>query len=142
MRPIYETEGDLRNEREIAHVVATSRYPFRYAKLGKYDPADYLLHDQGVSYFVVEIKDRDVPIHRYQTYIISRRKLDDLLQFAAHRKTVGLLAVRWSGGEVGVVRASKAIQHATYRMGGRTDRGDAADIEELAEFPIALFDVL
>jgi len=135
MRPIYESENDLRNERQIIgglnrlwHTQAT--------KLPRTYGLDYTLTRGGRVTAFVEIKCRTIPSWTYETYMISLAKV---LRAKGLGNSVGvpaLLVVRWNDvvGYIDLRPIALDVQ-----VGGRTDRGDAQDIEPVCMIPIKDF---
>lgn len=136
MRRYYQTEDDLRREREVAAVIERA-YDLKAIKLPDYARADFLLHRDGTAKSVIEIKCRNVSSAKYDTYMISKAKYDALLGWV----DMGLKAaivVRWTDA-IGVVGVPVEHREST---GGRTDRGDAFDIENVVHIPTERFKLL
>ena len=136
MRRRYQTEEDLQNERGVADAVC-AHFGLQPVKLPDYTRADFLLHRDGIAEAILEIKCRNVSSAKYETYMLSKGKYDALLGWA-DMGFKAALAVRWTDA-IGVVRLP--VEH-TEDVGGRTDRGDALDIERVVHIPIDCFRML
>ena len=135
-RPYYQTEDDLRREREVAAAIERA-YGLTAIKLPDNARADFLLHRDGTAKSVIEIKCRNVSSAKYDTYMISKSKYDAMLGWAAMGLKAAIV-VRWTD-TIGVVRVP--VEHAED-TGGRTDRGDARDIEAVVHIPIDHFKMI
>lgn len=136
MRGYYQTEEDLRREREVADVVC-ARYGLEPVKLPDYTRLDFMLHRDGIAEAVLEIKCRNISSAKYDTYMLSKGKYDAMLDWLRMGFKV-VLAVRWTD-TIGIVRLP--VDH-TEDIGGRTDRNDALDIERVVHIPIERFRML
>lgn len=136
MRRRYETEEDLQNEREVAAALER-HYHLTAIKLPDNSRADFIMHRDGLAQSVVEIKCRNVSSAKYETLMLSKGKYYALLDWA-DRGFKAALAVRWTDG-IGVCPIP--VEH-TLGTGGRTDRGDALDIESVVHIPIDQFRML
>lgn len=136
MRRRYQTEEDLQNEREVAAVLAR-HYDLTAIKLPDNSRVDFLMHRDGLAQSVVEIKCRNVSSAKYETLMLSKGKYYALLDWV-DRGFKAALAVRWTDG-IGVCPIP--TEH-TLGTGGRTDRGDALDIESVVHIPIDQFRML
>lgn len=135
-RPYYQTEDDLRREREVASVIERA-YGLKAIKLPDHARADFLLHRDGTAKSVIEVKCRNVSSAKYDTYMISKGKYDALLGWAAMGLKAAIV-VRWTD-TIGIVRVP--VEHSED-VGGRTDRGDARDIETVVHIPIDCFKLI
>ena len=129
-RPYYQTEDDLRREREVAAVIERA-YGLTAIKLPDHARADFLLHRDGTA------TSRNVSSAKYDTCMISKGKYDALLGWAAMGLKAAIV-VRWTD-TIGIVRVP--VEHVED-TGGRTDRGDARDIETVVRIPIDCFKIL
>lgn len=135
-RKYYQTTEDLRREREVADAVC-ERYGLQPVKLPDYTRADFMLHRDGIAEAILEVKCRNVSSAKYETYMLGKGKYDALLGWA-DMGFKAVLAVRWTD-TIGIVRLP--VEH-TEDTGGRTDRGDALDIERVVHIPIDCFKLL
>jgi len=140
MRPKYERQTDLSNEADVAALLA-ARWESRAEKLEPlhpYDCAFYTKH--GVLWGYAEIKCRNAS---YATYRISLQKWRRMLEFSRRTGIPGCLVVRWPvSGVMRLLLAPVIPRPHGIVMGGRQDRGDPSDIEEMVEIPMAEFQEL
>lgn len=135
MRPIYETETDLRNERDVVEVFnrlwGTQAY-----KLPRAYSLDYLLTRGSDAVAFVEIKCRQVPSGKYDTLMISMAKILKGRAITRETDIPSLLVVKWTD-KTGYVYMSEIDMN--IQVGGRRDRDDAQDIEPVCMIPIKNF---
>lgn len=135
MRPTYETEADLRNEREIISAL-NEHWQTKSTKLPRSYGLDYTLTRAGQVTAFVEIKCRTVPLWQYDTYMISLAKVLKAKSLGSNVGVPALLVVRWNDmvGYIDLRSIDLDVQ-----VGGRTDRGDAQDIEPVCMIPVEQF---
>ena len=107
-------------------------------KLPRRYSIDYIMMRGANTAGWVEVKERKNRRDQYPTYNVSLYKYLNLLDLAAKTGVPGLLLVGWSDG-VGWVRVP--CDHEVV-WSGRTDRGDAGDIEPMVSIPISAFRML
>jgi hypothetical protein len=112
-------------------------YGLEAVKLPDNSRVDFLMHRDGTAQSVIEIKCRNVSSAKYETLMLSKGKYYALLDWA-DKGFKAALVVRWTDG-IGVCPVP--VEH-TLGTGGRTDRGDALDIESVVHIPIDRFRVL
>jgi hypothetical protein len=136
MRPLYETGEDLDREREVAAHFGglTNSIP---VKLPISSHADYLMVRDREAKAVVEVKCRTNHRLAYGTYMISQHKFDGLSSWERYGLTP-ILLVSWKDS-VGYVKLPCPHQKS---IGGRTDRGDAQDIEAVVHIAISEFKLI
>jgi hypothetical protein len=137
MRPVYETAGDLTAEDRVSNSLAEA-WGFDLEKLPRLHTFDRALKRDGVLRGYVEIKNRK---KSYPTYLISLRKWRDMLMVSETAKVPAALVVCWPvEGEMKtkVIRISNA--KVGIVEGGRRDRDDPNDIEDMVEIPMSQFD--
>ncbi|MDR9428809.1 MAG: hypothetical protein RI553_11970 [Salibaculum sp.] len=135
VRPTYETESDLRNERDVVEVF-NKLWGTQAYKLPRAYSLDYLLTRGSDAVAFVEIKCRQVPSGKYDTLMISMAKI---LKGRAITRETGIpsvLVVKWND-KTGYVHMPEIDMD--IRVGGRRDRGDAQDIEPVCMIPINSF---
>jgi hypothetical protein len=138
MRPLYETQLDLKNEASVADVMA-SIWKCQMTKLQPRDAFDYAaVRGKDIAAFV-EIKTRTNPMNRYPTYMISMTKIISANAIFMSTGVPSFLAVRWTDC-IGWVRLNNA--NVKLEIGGRTDRSDAQDIEPVCHISISKFTVV
>lgn len=123
MRPLYETQEDLDRERE-AIISLCAKTNSRPVKLPISAHADYMMVRDNEAKAIVEVKCRKNNRLAYDTYMISKHKYEGLLSWTNYG-LMPILLVSWADS-IGYIRLP--CQHEIAK-GGRTDRGDAQDIE-------------
>jgi hypothetical protein len=132
-RPKYESAVDRGNQNHVlgklerafgvrAHL-PTEEYAF-------YDG----VFDFGGSKCVVEVKVRRNERSRYPTYMLSKMKYDTLCS-VTEQGADALLAVQWTD-QLGVIQLP--AEH-TVSTGGRYDRNDPRDVEQVVLIPVKKF---
>ena len=137
MRPVYETSGDLTAEDQVSASLAAA-WGFDLEKLPRLHTFDRAMRRGGVLKGLIEIKNRK---RSYPTYLISHKKWQDMLAFSEAEGVPAALVVCWPvEGEMKtkVIRISRA--KVGIVEGGRKDRGDPTDIEDMVEIPMSQFD--
>ncbi len=135
MRPVYETENDLRNERDVVESLS-NLWCTKSHKMPRAYSLDYLLTRERKAVAFVEIKCRQVPSWQYDTLMISMAKILKGRAITRETELPSLLVVKWND-MVGYVYMSEIDMD--IQVGGRTDRGDAQDIEPVCMIPIENF---
>jgi len=136
MRPLYETDWDLARERELVTRFGelTNSVPI---KLPISAHADYLMVRDREAKAVVEVKCRTNKRLAYDTYMISQHKYEGLSSWEGYGLRP-ILLVSWKDS-VGYVKLP--CPHK-ISIGGRTDRGDAQDVETVAHIAISAFTLI
>jgi len=137
MRMRYESASDLENEAKVAELLCdrwgcqSRKNPDRY----RFDFA--FMRGNALS-ALVEIKCRQNASADFKEYMVAADKVLASRQWAGTGVKC-LLVVRWSD-VVGFVSCDDPS--IRFGFGGRTDRGDAADMEPMAFIPVASFKIL
>ncbi len=138
MRPVYETQSDRDGEREIVIQIcdAWSCVAEKGRHLGF---VDYYLYKPKTNLIaVIEIKNRkSLSLNRFSSYMISKTKITNGLNIANELAVPYLLVVNFA--ESLMFAEIKKGYKFKESMGGRKDRGDPNDIEEVVFIPISLF---
>jgi len=135
MRPIYESDTDLYNEREVINAL-NDLWQTQSTKLPRSYGLDYTLTRGGRVTAFVEIKCRTIPSWTYDTYMISLAKVLKAKSLGNNVGVPAFLVVRWND-MVGYV--DLRIVALDVQVGGRKDRGDEQDIEPVCMIPIKEF---
>jgi len=135
VRPIYETDQDLRNERDIIDAL-NNLWGTQAHKMPRAYSLDYLLTRGPNAVAFVEIKRRQVPSWQYDTLMISMAKILKGRAITRETELPSLLVVKWND-MVGYVCMSEIDMD--IQVGGRRDRGDAQDIEPVCMIPVKDF---
>ena len=139
-RPRYETAEDRVREAEAAQKFADVML-LDVKKLEAGHRADFAVLDNGVEIGYLEVKTRTCNSTTYKTYHVSKDKLDALLALAKKENKRAALIVQWQD-RAGFIGVGKFLSNATFKKGGRWDRGDKFDVEQMAEVDINLFQFL
>lgn len=135
-RPLYETAQDQAGERETLQIIC-DRLQCQAVKLPLNARADYLLHTGGNAKTIIEIKHRTNSMGKYDTYMLSRgkyRALENWSQMGFH----AAIFVQWTDA-LGYVKVPTL--HTTGR-GGRYDRNDPQDVEQVVYIPTCQFKII
>lgn len=132
-RPKYESAADRGNQ---YHVLSKLEHAFG---VGAHLPTEeYAFYDGvfnlGGTKCVVEVKVRKNERNRYPTYMLSKMKYDTLCN-VTEQGADALLAVQWTD-QLGVIQLP--TEH-TVSTGGRYDRNDSRDIEQVVLIPVKKF---
>ncbi len=135
VRPIYEKTEDRNRERAIFQLLAKKLncVCITTPKLSRIDRL--ICTKKGKLKAIVELKIRTNKHDAYPTYMLSAAKYKKMLSLADALKVHALLLVRYTD-KTRMVKLEKEYQ---LNIGGRTDRGDAQDIEECIYIPIEDF---
>lgn len=137
MRPIYETASDLSAEDGVSAALSKA-WGIEMEKLPDLHTFDRAVKQGGVLKAFVEIKNRN---KSYPTYLISLKKWRDMLRISDAAGVPAILAVCWPvNGErkIKVIRVNGA--EFSVVQGGRKDRNDPRDMEDMVEIPISQFE--
>lgn len=136
MRPLYESNDDL--DREWAAVLEFCEHSKTFPiKLPIGARADYMLCRNRDAVAVVEVKCRKNNRRTYPTYMLSKSKYDALCEYTNMGLHAALL-VSWED-DIGYV--SIPTEHEVAR-GGRTDRNDPLDVEQVVLIDINKFKLI
>jgi len=141
-RPIYENEESLKSEAGTAFEIEKA-WKVKLVKMPMKNKIDFLMKraaDLEPKAFI-EAKNRACKKHQYKTYMISLDKWVAGLSMESSTNLPFILVVNWND-EIGYLKCKEVIGAITVNMGGRTDRGDAQDIEPVVHIPIYLFETL
>jgi len=138
MRPLYETQADRDGEREI---VLQLCYAWEcIAEKGRHlGYVDYYLYKPKTNLIaVVEIKNRNkLSISKFPYYMISKKKIKNGLIISNELAVPFLLIVNFA--ELLMYAEITKKHRFKEAIGGRKDRGDPNDIEEMVFIPMSLF---
>lgn len=143
MRPIYETDKDIKAQRDVADILESS-WKCQAVSLPKLYPADYAMCRQDRRILsLVEIKCRPtVDSDDYATYMLSASKLIALDHIASSLNVPAILVVKWRD-KIGYTDLTRRLAKTeTFFMGGRYDRDDPDDLEPIVHIPLEDFKFL
>jgi len=129
-RPLYETQEDIQRETAVAAELSRA-WKCDTRKFGKAYTLDYeLLRDNEVV-ALCEIKCRFVSWDTYDTYMISIQKIKEARKIADSRRLPAFIVVHYEDD----IRFFHVNMEPDWtEQGGRTDRDDPMDIEEVAHY--------
>lgn len=136
MRPRYETEDSLKDEREFADYIATSWAMDLYKMPVSYN-LDYMGFRDDKAVGVLEIKNRNFELGHYPTLFIALSKFLN----AQNYMKMGLefaVAVRLLNGDF--FYKWDTSHKLDIKMGGRRQMRDPADFEPLIHIPFDYFE--
>ena len=137
MSPIYETRDDRARQRTaMARLCAATGTDAR--ETPDLCAWDYEVVRDGAVVAIAEVKCRLCASSTYPTYMISLRKMDEMGMEAAERGITAILVVAWQD-RTGFAMIPEALATGLKAHGGRTDRGDPADMESVLHIPIDRF---
>ena len=137
-RPVYETHADRVSEKlivtKLCHAWECTAEKGRH--LGY---VDYYLYKPKTNLIaVVEIKNREkLSVRRFPAYMISKAKIKKGLTISNELAVPFILVVNFA--EYLTYAEIKHDHKFKEGIGGRKDRGDPYDIEEVVYIPISLF---
>jgi len=131
--PRWETPEDLRREKIVACGIA-DQYGMKARKCPPNAPVDYALEGGGITSFI-EIKVRKNASTLYPTLLVDLSKYNNLIELnLRYDKCEFYLVVCWTD-RTGYFPIP--CEH-TVKRGGRYDRNDPNDIEQVAHFDTSL----
>ena len=137
MRPVYETAGDLTAEDRVSNSLAEA-WGFDLEKLPRLHTFDRAMKRGGVLKGLIEIKNRK---NSYPTYLISLKKWREMLAFSKTAGVPAALVVCWpEKGELKIKVTRITRDPVSVIKGGRKDRCDPKDTEDMVEIPMTKFD--
>ena len=141
VRPIYERDNDLAREAEVQKILMDTYFEVgaKAKKMDQHSGGDYFVTEPNGAESVVEIKTRTRKMNDFKTYIIATQKIDKLTSMKDKTCDYVFLVIKWTDA-IGIIELP--LKDAKKTSGGRTDRNDEADIEEMYEFPIADFELV
>ena len=142
MRPIYETQADLRNEAAVIQILS-QKWRVNFHKLPIKYHLDYAATRNGKVTAYVEVKVRKYrmdQIGKWGGYMLSVGKLQTAKQLCEISSAAFCLAVQCADGLYWI--AIKDFSEFPVVITGRTDRGDSQDIEPCVLIPAERFTLM
>ncbi|QNO00778.1 hypothetical protein phiPsa397_001 [Pseudomonas phage phiPsa397] len=138
-RPRYETQADRDNELVVQkQIEAWAKCTLKKTPAQHY--LDFEIYREGVCVALAEFKKRSNPRRQYPTYMVAKKKIDRGIALAKAEGVPYIFFVQWTDGlHFLVINEDTPMTSGT---GGRTDRGDAFDIEQMAYFDTSLFKLI
>ena len=135
IRPIYETDENKKEEKSIGKIISR----VWKSEVWKLPPlancGDLLLARSNELVAIVEVKRRYNEMSRYDTYMISKGKLERITEAAERLGVAGLVVVQFSDF-LAYFYADRALETGVVATGGRYDRDDPQDTEEVVHIPM------
>jgi len=136
LRPRYETQQDRDNETAVQHQIEKWA-KCTLKKTGSQHRIDWEAFRGAKLVALMEFKKRSNPRLQYPTYMVARKKIDSGIDLALKSGVPFIFFVQWKDGLYYLeVNYDTPMSNGT---GGRTDRGDKFDIEDMAYFDTKLF---
>lgn len=134
MRPVYEKKKDRDKQYRLAEWYA-EKMGASVNHCDTFNSWDFVLHRNGQLIERGEIKCRQYPREAFQTYMLSLDKYQNMIEGAKDKVPLSLVVEFMDG----VYRCYLPPAMVGYGKGGRKDRGDEKDIEEVVFIPLTLF---
>lgn len=147
MRPDYETRQDFDRESRVADWFVQKMIHdgwFRDTAVAKPLKKHYCLDraivDGDEILAFCEVKVRTNRQFNYSTYLISLEKMRNMRLMARDTGVPSYLVIRWTDA-IGYFEVNEQTDFTDFslRLGGRTDRGDGADVEPVLHIPVGKF---
>lgn len=133
-RPIYESEGDRKMQKKIIDIFR-KEYGAEVTEMPPLHPYDYQLTSHDVMVGLAEVKRRMVDSNKYEHIWLSKQKVDEVMREASVLQVPFFFVVEFDDGVWWVeMKPPYPVQ-----KGGRTDRGDEQDIEDVYCIPSKSF---
>jgi len=136
MRPKYETERDIQNERLVADALAEHGY--EVYKLPIQYRLDWLLRFNGNPIAFAEVKTRNCEMNTYPTVMISLSKVIHARMLAEATNLPCYLILFYRD----CIARVNFDDTFTVNPGGRSDRNDPQDLDVCAYYPVERLTVI
>lgn len=148
-RPIYEKKEDRKRQAKamaelvdyLHSVSVTKQKTINTIEAPLLCPFDYEMTFKDKFWALVEVKCRTNKQDEYDNYMIGASKVQALVHAAKSRKLASYLLVSWAD-KVGVADAVDVLEQSETGWGGRHDRNDPADTEDVLHVPYSLFTII
>ena len=137
MRPVYERKSDREREARLAMWLG-KEFGWDMKEMPQFNFCDYQAEIDG-KLNNIEIKYRDIHWGQYPTIILSKDKFMKGLDRQVNHSEPFRFYVRHKTGLRCYEMDDYCLFDISFKQGGRKDRGDPKDIEEVADIPIQLF---
>ena len=138
VRTVYESSEDRARQVAVAGRVGAG-WGVEVIHLPRLCCGDYVFLRSGKVLGVGELKCRGVERLRYPTLILSKAKVEGLLELSGALGVGVVLLVQWVDGVFWRRVGAADVAGWVVSRGGRTDRGDPADMEDVYEIPVSGF---
>lgn len=138
-RPRYETQADRDNEKAVEKQIETWA-SCTLKKTASQHYLDWEAYRNGKLVALMEFKKRSNPRLQYPTYMVAKKKIDRGKIESAKAQVPFIFLVQWTDGLHYLLIDDDTPM--TIGNGGRTDRNDRFDIEQMAYFDTTLFKLI
>ena len=141
-RPIYESEEDLRVERDVAKHIE-SLWGCDLEKMHMKYIIDFMAFREGKAVAVVEVRRRFNPSNKYTTFYASLAKWNRGREYCKANNLAFCFVVRWDDGMF-IYKFQDGDEDFKITMGGsqpkhQSWRGDPQDYEPVIHIPVSRF---
>ncbi len=132
--PLYESREDRQREMRVAALIerTTGWSLFGTDTPGAFDY--FAVNTDRYLKAIIEIKCRTNRHDAYPTYMIDHKKVSTVRELAGIMGVRGLIVVAFTNGAAYFDAAD--VTDIVPTRGGRTDRGDVNDIDDVLQIPI------
>ncbi len=141
-RPIYEQLEDRERQARVAAELCEAWDLIDIFPLPPLAVCDFLMLRPDSSLALAELKCRSTRSLHYPTLHLSKHKLDRIVIVSCALKMPFFLIVQWVDGIFWQEITPTDLPMLKTAIGGRDDRGDAADREQVYEIPATSFQPL
>jgi len=127
---VYESDDDRLRESHTAEALGEA-WQLQLLRLPRLSSIDYIAVRKEKIVALVELKRRNVAHDHYDTFMLSKRKVDELIEAANRFKLSALIAIEFTDGIYWI--DGHVMSRQAVRVGGRYDRPDG--IEDTYHLP-------
>ncbi len=143
MRKKYETAVDRKNENMVIELIKKTRPDFSFRKTSQLSLYDFDVFDvNGRQIGILEIKTRKHKFGTFNTLNISRKKIAGLIAVANAKRLNAFLCISWDDMVGALTLKKEMLISLESEKGGRVDRDDPHDIEQMLYVPIKDFTII
>lgn len=135
-RPLYESARNLQDER-AATTIIQQWGRCTLTKLSVHEHIDFRAFRDNQPVALIEFKRRHNNRCQYPTYMIAKQKWDNGIRMSKVEGIPFVLVIKWVDG-YHFLQVNDNTPH-TLAQGGRYDRGDKLDIEQMVYIDTNLF---
>ena len=130
---VYESYEDRLKEAQTARALGET-WRLRLLRLPRLSEVDYIAVRNDTVTALVEFKRRTVAHDYYETFMLSKRKVDSLIGTANRMQIEALIAIEFTDGIYWV--DAHEMSRQAVRLGGRHDRpSDPSSVEDTYHLP-------
>lgn len=137
-RPVYETDDDKDRQARAAGRIEDA-WNIEVISFPALSTVDWLLLSDKGTIAYAEFKCRNYKRQHFKTLILSTQKLSHASYVAAQTKTKLFLFVEWLDGLFYRQITTDDINNFPVELGGRKDRDDPKDLENVFAIPTNSF---